>query len=70
MLLNALGIYIGRYLRFNSWDVISSPFQLLADILHLLLHPIYYKNAWAMVLCFSFFLSILYMTLRKLSKSV
>jgi len=70
MLLNALGIYIGRYLRFNSWDVISSPFRLMADMLHILLHPVYYKNAWAMVLCFSFFLSILYMTLRRLSKSV
>ncbi|MEO5681921.1 MAG: DUF1361 domain-containing protein [Chitinophagaceae bacterium] len=69
MLLNALGIYIGRYLRFNSWDVISNPFQLLIDMGHILLHPVYYKNAWAMILCFSFFLSILYMTLRRLNKS-
>jgi uncharacterized membrane protein len=70
MLLNAFGIYIGRYLRYNSWDVISNPFQLLADTVHILLHPVYYKNAWGMVLVFSFFLSIVYMTLRKLSKSV
>jgi uncharacterized membrane protein len=55
MLLNALGIYIGRYLRFNSWDVINSPFLLMADMLHLLLHPLYYRNAWAMVICFTFF---------------
>lgn len=70
MLLNALGIYIGRYMRFNSWNVINSPFRLLADTLDILLHPLFYKNAWAMVLCFSFFLSILYMTLKKLSKAV
>ncbi len=70
MFLNALGIYIGRYLRFNSWDILSKPFWLLADMVHLLLHPIYYKNAWAMVLCFSFFLSILYTTLKRLSKAV
>jgi len=70
MLLNAFGIYVGRYLRYNSWDFISNPFQLIADTGHILLHPIWYKNAWAMVLVFSFFLSILYMTLRKLSKAV
>ncbi|MEO6313396.1 MAG: DUF1361 domain-containing protein [Chitinophagaceae bacterium] len=68
MLLNALGIYIGRYLRFNSWDVVSNPFHLVADIVRLVIHPIAYKDAWAMVCCFSFFLSILYMTLRKLSR--
>jgi uncharacterized membrane protein len=70
MLLNALGIYIGRYLRFNSWDVISDPFRLMADMIHILLHPVYYRNAWAMVLCFSFFLSILYMTLKKISRAI
>lgn len=70
MLLNAFGIYIGRYLRYNSWDVISNPFGLMADTGHILLHPISFKNAWAMVLVFSFFLSILYVTLKKLNKSV
>ena len=69
MLLNAIGIYIGRYLRYNSWDIISSPFHLMADTVHILLHPVYFKNAWAMVFVFSVFLSILYKTLRKLNDS-
>ncbi len=38
MFLNALGIYIGRYLRFNSWDVITNPFQLASDITYLIIH--------------------------------
>ena len=29
MWMNALGIYIGRYLRFNSWDIVTDPFRLL-----------------------------------------
>src|SRR5947207_555058 len=70
MLLNAFGIYIGRYLRYNSWDVISNPFGLMADTCHILRHPIYFKNAWAMVLVFSFFLSIVYSTLKKLKRAV
>ncbi len=70
MLLNATGIYIGRYLRFNSWDIVSNPFRLVADMLQILAHPFDFRNAWAMILCFSFFLSILYLTLKKLSKAV
>ena len=69
MALNAFGVYIGRYLRFNSWDVISNPFRLVMDIADIALHPLQYKGAWGMVVCFSFFLSILYTTIKKISKS-
>ncbi len=30
--LSALGIYIGRFLRWNSWDVFSRPFAFLEDV--------------------------------------
>jgi uncharacterized membrane protein len=70
MWLNAEGVYIGRYLRYNSWDVISNPFRLMADIMHMILHPLWYKDGWGMIVCFSFFLSIVYMTIKKLSKTV
>ncbi len=70
MLLNAVGIYIGRCLRYNSWDIIVNPFHLLADTIHIILHPVQYKDAWAMVLVFSFFLSIIYITLKKMSRSL
>jgi uncharacterized membrane protein len=70
MFLNALGIYIGRYLRFNTWDLISSPFQLLADMMHMIWRPLLYKDGWGMIVCFSFFLNILYMTIKKLSRAI
>ena len=70
MLLNALGIYIGRYLRFNSWDIITNPFKLAGDITDLLLHPLQYKYAWGMIICFSIFLTLAYCTIKKISKSI
>ena len=70
MLLNALGIYIGRYLRFNSWDIITNPFELVTDIARMILHPIQYGGAWAMVLCFTILMTLVYTTLKKISKMI
>jgi uncharacterized membrane protein len=65
MWLNALGVFIGRYLRFNSWDIITSPFRLTLDILDLLMHPFAHKNAFAMVMTYSIFMTLIYLTLKK-----
>ena len=70
MLLNAFGIYIGRYLRYNSWDVVSNPFGLSEDIVYLLIHPIRNRFDWSMIICFSVFMTLLYLTIKKLSKEV
>ncbi len=70
MTLNAIGVYIGRYLRYNSWDVITDPFRLTADIIHITLHPVQYRQAWGMTVCFSLFLIILYTTIKKMSRAL
>jgi uncharacterized membrane protein len=70
MLLNALGIYVGRYLRFNSWDVLTNPFQLGRDIADILLHPLIYRFAWGMIICFSILMTLMYLTIKKISKTI
>jgi uncharacterized membrane protein len=70
MWLNALGVYIGRYMRFNSWDIISNPFQLAWDIIQLHIYPMDHKGAWGMTICLSIFLTIVYMTVKKLGRAV
>lgn len=70
MWLNALGVYIGRYLRFNSWDVITDPFHLLGDILTIIINPIEHKYAWGMVLSFSVFMTIVYIVLKRIGKMI
>jgi uncharacterized membrane protein len=70
MVLNALGVYIGRYLRFNSWDIITNPFALVTDIAQLVWHPLQFKEAWAMVTCFSVLMILVYSTLKRISKMI
>lgn len=67
MCLNAFGIYIGRYLRFNSWDVITSPFSLAVDIFNIITHPVAYSGAWGMTGCYALMMSFIYVTVQKLN---
>jgi uncharacterized membrane protein len=60
MVLNALGVYLGRYPRYNSWNIISDPFGLLADITRMVVHPFRHHYAWDMILCFSILLTLIY----------
>lgn len=68
MALNAFGVYVGRYLRFNSWDVLTNPFQLIQDIVYLFTHPIRNRFDWSMIVCYTILLMLIYYTIKKLSK--
>lgn len=70
MVLNALGIYTGRYLRYNSWDIISDPWQLLRDMISMVVHPFRNHLVWSMVLCFSVLLMLIYRLLQRGSKAL
>jgi uncharacterized membrane protein len=67
MWLNAFGIYIGRFLRFNSWDVIINPFSLFDELADIIRNPYDYRYVWAMSFCFAFFMIILYYSSKKLA---
>jgi uncharacterized membrane protein len=69
MWMNAYGIYLGRFLRYNSWDVLARPFSLLDEIAGMLLHPFHNKMEWGMILCYAVFMTLLYITLKKLAEN-
>lgn len=60
-LLTAFGIYLGRILRYNSWEILSNPFQLLTDCFSIIFNPVQHKEAWGFTLIFSMFLWVGYM---------
>jgi uncharacterized membrane protein len=69
MWLNALGIYIGRFLRFNSWDVVTDPFNLLKEIGDLVINPVDNWLAWGMTCTYALFMNLLYLSLKKMGES-
>jgi uncharacterized membrane protein len=67
MWLSAFGIYIGRFLRFNSWDILTDPFSLAREIVDLFIHPFTNGYAWGMTICYAVFMSLGYLTIRKMT---
>lgn len=65
MWLNALGIYIGRYLRYNSWDIVADPFSFLYEISRIFLQPDEHLLVWGMTLAWGTFMTLLYFSLRR-----
>ena len=51
--LSGLGIYIGRFLRWNSWQIFSHPLQLTSDLFATLATPALLMRLLTVVLLFS-----------------
>ena len=68
LLLAGFGIYLGRYLRWNSWDVVSSPEVLLRDIVARIINPMAHPQTYGVTILFSTFLVLGYVLLRQFSR--
>ncbi len=60
MLSSAYGIYLGRYLRFNSWDIVSDPFHLAKKMLLSVFDADCYKETFAVTITFTIFLYLIF----------
>jgi uncharacterized membrane protein len=61
------GIYLGRYLRWNSWDIITQPLALLFDIKYDVVHPFRNKGTWLLTGLFAMWMFMLYHYFKKLT---
>lgn len=60
--LSGFGIYLGRFLDWNSWDLILRPRGVLADILARLTHPMRYSQTYGVTILFAAFFFVCYLT--------
>lgn len=66
LLLGSFGVYLGRYLRFNSWDV-KHPLSLIGKLWAHLVQPSNGRQATAFVLTHAMLLLLLYIPVMLLS---
>jgi uncharacterized membrane protein len=60
LFLCGFGVYLGRFLRYNSWEIISQPQLLILDIIAILISPYQHFEAWLFTLGFGSFLVVGY----------
>ncbi len=65
--LSSFGIYLGRFLRWNTWDVLLNPLDLLRDVGGLAAHPLAHSGQVKFQLLFALFLFLAYLMLYTLT---
>jgi uncharacterized membrane protein len=61
--LTGLGVYVGRFLRWNSWDLLIRPREVLADVAMHLLNPLANPGVLGVTILFAGFMLVCYLTL-------
>jgi len=59
--LSGFGIYLGRFDRWNSWDLLHRPVSLLSRIASYILHPLAHTHIWGFTLGFGTLLILAYL---------
>jgi uncharacterized membrane protein len=67
--LSAFGIYLGRFVRFNSWDLLVAPGTVMEQVWERIADPFSYTRTWAMTLLYTGFLVVTYYMLWALARS-
>jgi uncharacterized membrane protein len=67
LFMGSFGVYLGRFLRWNSWDIITNPLDLAKEIAVRFIFPVQYYHTWAITFLLMSFFSLLYFTVKKYS---
>lgn len=65
--LSGFGIYLGRFLRFNSWDVVARPLKLFHGISNWAANPLANSHTFVFPVLFAIFLLLAYVMLYTLT---
>lgn len=62
-MLSGLGIWLGRFVRLNSWDVVANPLALVEALAQVFIHPLESIQAWGVSVFFGAFVLVVYASL-------
>lgn len=66
MILSGYGVYMGRMLRWNSWNIVTHPGEILVDTYHRIHNPFAHPGTYGMTLLFGSLLCILFLLFEPL----
>lgn len=65
--LSCFGVFLGRFMRWNSWDLVSNLDSVLSDILKQVAHPLANSSTWVFTFLFGTLLCLTYYGFRSFS---
>jgi uncharacterized membrane protein len=63
--LTSFGIYLGRYMRFNSWELLTHPSEIVSQIIHRVVYPLQHPRTWAVTSLYAIALLLIYKTVHQ-----
>ena len=64
LFLSGFGIYLGRFLRLNSWEALTDPIGVFGLVTERLLDPLAHPRTWGVTVLFGLLLSLGYAVVR------
>jgi len=64
----AFGIYLGRDLRWNTWEIFVEPKEFSLDVIDRFINPIGHRRTWAFTFLMGIFLNITYWSYKFIQK--
>lgn len=64
LFLSSFGIYLGRFLRWNSWHIINKPLLILNDISDRIIYPTEHPRTWGLTILMGILLNIMYFSIK------
>ncbi|RYD71977.1 MAG: DUF1361 domain-containing protein, partial [Sphingobacteriales bacterium] len=69
LFLGSFGVYLGRFERWNSWNIVNDPLQLALNIVTCIVNPVDNAKVWAITILFTGVYSLGYYSIRILPKA-
>jgi uncharacterized membrane protein len=63
-LLSSVGVYLGRFLRWNSWDILQDPLPIAKDMVGIVRHPITNLPTYVFTILFTLLFLFIYLTIH------
>lgn len=69
LFVGSFGIYVGRYLRWNSWDMFTDPFKLIYVVGERIVNPFSHPATYGMTFFMGVFLNMIYWSFKIIKKT-
>jgi uncharacterized membrane protein len=63
-ILSSIGVYLGRFLRWNSWDLLYDPIPIARDMVDIVRHPLANLPTYVFTILFTLLFLFIYITIH------